>query len=454
MTTTIRKRDRDAIIQSLRAGVVPRRGQQHVQVGRAKEVEVLVDDIDRIVDEGSSIRFVIGAYGSGKTFFLNLVRAIGLERKLVTVHADLTPERRLYSTGGHARALYSELTRNMSTRSKPDGGALPAVVERFVSSALSDARRREIEPEAVLSERMQSLSEMVGGYDFARVVECYWRGHDTGDENLKSDALRWLRGEYSTRTDARKALGVRAIIDDANVYDHLKLLASFVRLAGFGGLLVCFDELVNLFKMANGRARNTNYEQILRILNDCLQGTAQGIGFLLGGTPEFLTDTRRGLYSYEALQTRLAENTYATGDLVDHSGPVIRLSSLTREDIYILLMKIRGVFAAGENEAALVPDEAIQAYMDHCSQRVGDAYFRTPRNTIKGFVHMLAVLDQNPQQSWEELVGHVDIEDEENVDLRPLPDDAEGDQRPSNAEVADQPNQGSTGDDELPSFRL
>lgn len=260
VTEPVKARDRDAIVQSLRAGVVPRTGHQHIQVGRANEVAALTSDLDRIADGGSGVRFVIGEFGSGKTFFLYLIRAIALRKRLVTVHGDLTPDRRLQGTGGQARALYSELMRNMATRSSPDGGALPAVVERFVATAVSEAHEAGVGTGTVILDRMRSLSEMVGGYDFAQVVEAYWRGHDTGSDVLKGDAIRWLRGEFSTKTDARSALGVRTIIDDAEVYDHLKLTARLVRLAGFGGLLVCLDEMVNLYKMANTRARNSNYE--------------------------------------------------------------------------------------------------------------------------------------------------------------------------------------------------
>ena len=350
----IRPRDRDAIVQSLRAGVVPRVGQQHIQVGRANEVTALVTDIDRIVDGGSSIRFAIGEYGAGKSFFLNLIRSIALERKLVTVHADLSPDRRLHATGGQARSLFAELMRNLATRSRPEGGAMASVVERFVTDSLSAAAARDVVPEVVIRERLAALEELTGGYDFAQVVAAYWKGHDTGNEQLKADAVRWLRGEYSTRTDARAALGVRTIIDDASFYDHLKLFARFVRLAGFGGVLVCLDELVNLYKLANTQARNSNYEQILRILNDCLQGSAAGLGFVLGGTPDMLLDTRRGMYSYAALQSRLAENTFAAAGLVDYSGPVLRLANLTPEDLYVLLGKLRHVFAAGDPAAYLV----------------------------------------------------------------------------------------------------
>ena len=451
--TKIKVKDRDAVIQSLRAGVVPRSGQHLIQVGRVKELEALIKDITRIVEGGTAIRFVIGEYGAGKTFFLSLVRSIGLQKKLVTAHADLTPDRRLHASKGQARSLYAELMRNLSTRAKPEGGALASVVEKFVSSAMTEGRSRDVTPEVIIRERLEHLSEMVGGYDFAEVIAAYWRGYDTGDDLLKSNAVRWLRGEFSTKTDARKALGVRTIVDDANFYDQLKLFARFVRSAGYGGFVICLDELVNLYKLANTQARKRNYEQILRILNDSLQGTSEGLGFVLGGTPEFLMDTRKGLYSYEALQSRLAENTFAGNGIVDFSHPVISLANLSQEDLYVLLTKIRFVFAAGDSSKYLISDEGIQAFMQHCFQRVGEAYFRTPRNTITAFINLLAVLEQNPELSVEDLIGQVAIQQEMNPDLMPLEEDetdTNGSEGPSTTTVFAE----TEDDDDLAAFKL
>ncbi|MCO4880949.1 ATP-binding protein [Paraburkholderia caribensis] len=408
--TTIRPRDRDAVLQSLRAGVVPRIGQHLIQVGRAHELEALLKDIERVADGGSAFRIVVGEYGAGKTFFLNLVRAIALEKKLVTVHADLNPDRRLHASGGQARSLYAELVKNMATRTKPEGGALAGVVEKFIGQAKTEAKATGRTSDEVIRAQLSQLTEMVNGYDFADVIAAYCRGFEEGNEKLKSDAVRWLRGEFTTRTDARQALGVRTIVDDASMYDQLKLLGRFVRLAGYSGLMVCLDEMVNLYKLANVQARNANYEQILRILNDSLQGTAERLGFVLGGTPEFLLDTRRGLYSYAALQSRLAENAFATNGLVDYSGPVIRLAALTPEDFYVLLDKLRIVYAFGDANKALVPEEAIPAFMAHCATRLGEAYFRTPRTTITAFINFLAVLEQNPSADWRALIGSMDIE--------------------------------------------
>ena len=416
----IKRRERDTIIQALRAGVVPKLGLRHIQVGRAREIEELLRDIERIREGGAAIRFIIGEYGSGKTFFLNLLRLIALEKGLVVLSADMAPDRRLYSTGGQSRSLYAEMTRNISTRTKPEGGAMASIVERFASQAVREAEQSEREPAEVIREKLAHLEELTGGFDFATVIARYWEGFDAGDDELKSAVLRWLRAEYATRTDARKALGVRTIVDDANVYDQLKLLALFVREAGYQGLLVSLDELVNLYKLASSQARKSNYEQILRILNDILQGTASHLGFLLGGTPEFLMDTRRGLYSYEALQSRLAENTFARDGLVDMSGPVIRLDNLTPEDLFVLLRNIRRVM---QDHNAALPDDALTGFMQHCSERIGDAYFRTPRNTVTAFVNMLSVLEQNPQADWRTLIGAVDVATEGGDDLTDIQDD-------------------------------
>ena len=430
----IRSRDRDAILQSLAAGVVPRRGLQHVQVGRAREVSALLSDLERIIDGGSAIRFVIGEYGSGKSFFLHLIRSAALEKNVVTMHGDLTPDRRIHATDGQARNLYAELARNLATRTNPEGGGLASVVERFIGQAQQEARAADGNVEDVIHQHLNKMSELVGGYDFAEVVAAYWRGHDQGDASLKASAVRWLRGEYATRTDARRDLGVRTIVDDGSVYDQLKLLARFVRLAGYTGLLVALDELVNLYKLANTRARSSNYEQILRILNDCLQGTVSHLGILMAGTPEFLTDTRRGLYSYEALQSRLSENRFASTGLKDFSGPVIRLPNLTPEELFVVLTKLRHVHASGDSAASALPDDALRAFMDHCSRRIGEAYFRTPRDTIRAFVQMLAILEQNPEAEWSDLVGKVRIEPEANPDIVGL--EEVGPTEPSGDELA------------------
>lgn len=408
----IRPRDRDAILQSLSAGVVPRRGQHLIQVGRRDEIGAMVRDLERLEDGGSAVRFLIGQYGSGKTFFLHLTRSLALSRGFVTVHADLTPTRRIHSTGGHGRALFAELAHNMATRTSPEGGALAAVVERFVSRAKRAADKRGVAAEVVIREHLRHFTDLVGGFDFAEVVAAYWKGHETGDISLKESAIRWLRAEYSTRTDARRDLGVRQIISDANVYDSLKLMSEFAKAAGYKGLIVVLDEMVNLYKLPSTQARRSNYEQILRIVNDGLQGGVGHMAVIMGGTPEFLMDPRRGLYSYEALQTRLAENQFAVDGLKDLSGPVIRLSALAQEELFVLLEKLRNIQAAGVVCDYVLPDEALSAFMKHCSERVGASYFQTPRNTIKSFVHLMAVLEQNPGADWRTLLKDVAIEED------------------------------------------
>lgn len=443
--STIRARDRDTVLQALRAGVVPRTGLAFIQVGRAKEVKALVGDIDRIADGGSAVRFVIGDYGSGKTFFLTLVRAIAQEKGLVTAHADLNPDRRLHGAQGQARSLYQELMRNLGTRTKPDA-AVGSVVERFISSALQEAKLSGSSVEATIHGRLHALSELTNGYDFAEVIAKYYAGHEQGNDQLKTSAVRWLRGEFATKTDARAALGVRSIVEDDAIYDQLKLFARFTRLAGYKGLLICCDELVNLLKIPHAGARNSNYEQLLRMVNDVLQGTTEGLGFIFGGTPESLMDPRRGLFSYAALETRLRENAFArTHGVDDVSGPVIRLTALSPEDLYVLLTKLRDVQASGDSAKYLLPDDGLHAFLAHCSNRIGASYFQTPRNTIRAFLDLLAVLETSPGAAWNSLIDALPVHADAAPTLEDEPDATKG----TDAETAP-----AVADDAFATFRL
>ncbi len=421
---TIKTRERQAIIASLSAGVTPRTGLQHIQVGRKKEIMSVVKDLETIVDGGSIFRLVIGEYGSGKSFFLQLMKTIALEKGLVVVSADLSPDRRLYASQGQARNLYKELMKNISTRTKPDGNGLVTIVEKFINHSREIADAKKCDVSEVIDHSLKGLKELVGGYDFATVIDSYSTAYERGNEQTKDDAVRWLRGEFNTKTDAMRALNVRSIVDDFSVYDYLKLMSLFVKKAGYEGLLINIDEMVNLYKLVNSQSRTSNYEQLLRILNDCLQGSAANMGFLLGGTPEFLNDTRRGLHSYEALKSRLAENRFSQKTKkVDYNSPVLGLDNLTPEELYILLHNLRHVFAGGEKQKYLLPDEALREFLNYCANHLGDYYFKTPRNTIKEFIHLLSQIEQYPDSNWKDLIATTNIAKEEISDMRDIYDD-------------------------------
>jgi len=410
MIKPIKAKERDAIIQSLKTGVVPRIGLQHIQVGRKEELGSFIKDIETIAGGGTSFRFIIGEYGSGKTFFMQLVKSIALEKGLVTFHTDLSPNKRLHGSDGQARTLFSELVVSAATRTKQDGNALANILERFISTAREEAEHSDKSVNDVIHSKLKELKDYVGGYDFAKVVSKYWDAYDAGDDNLKDCVLRWLKAEYTTKTDALRDLDVRTFISDASFYDSLKLHAVLVKQAGYKGLLVCLDEMVNLYKIANSVSRKSNYEEILRMLNDTLQGSFSNIGFVMCGTPEFMTDGNRGLYSYEALKSRLSENTFAKQlGVTDYNSIALRLSNLTQEEMLILLKNLRHVFASGNPDNYLVPDEALMSFLMHCSNKIGDSYFRTPRNTIKGFLDLLSTIEQYPSIKWSDIIEKIEV---------------------------------------------
>lgn len=385
-------------------------GLQHIQVGRSDELKSFINNITTIANGGTSFRFVVGEYGSGKTFFLSLVRSIALQQGLVTMNADLSPTKRLHGTDGQARLLLSELIASLSTRTKQDGNALQNILEKFIFMARTEAEQHQRNVISVIHEQLSELNEYPGGYAFAQAVKKYWEAYEEGNNILKGCALRWLKAEYTTKTDSLRDVGVREFIDDSSLYNTLKLYSILIQKAGYKGLLICMDEMMNLYKISNSLSRKANYEEILNILNNTLQGTLTNIGFIMSGTPEFLTDGNRGLYSYEALKSRLAENSFSKKiGLVDYNSTVLRLSNLTKEELYLLLRNLRNVFAGGDESKYLVPDEALLAYLNHCANKIGDSYFRTPRNTIKGFLDLLSMLEQYPNLQWSDMIEKIEI---------------------------------------------
>ena len=407
--TEIKRRERDAVLQSLQAGLVPRTGLHLIQVGRKDEVAAVLTDLERIEQGGAAFRIVLGRFGSGKSFFLNLVRTLALQKRMVVVQADMSMERRIHASGGQARALFSELMRNLATKSKPDGGALRNLCEGWISDVQNKVKVAGGDDEEVkrsIFGNLRDLQNLVGGFEFAEVLSKYYEGYAAGNDALQGAALRWLRGEYTTKTDARAALGVRRIIDDENFYDSVKLVAAFCVKAGYTGLLVNLDELVVLsHRLPSSRARQTNYEAILTILNDCLQGTVQNLAFLLAGTDEFLEDKHRGLYSYDALRSRLAENRFAGAGVKDFSGPVLRLQNLSAEDLFVLLSNIRNVQAFGDSTKYVLPDDALVAILRKANETLGADYYKTPRDIVRSFVGLINVVEQNPGRDWRSFLG-------------------------------------------------
>lgn len=410
----ISRREGKVILDALNAGVVPRAGLRHIAVGRLREIAALKQDMDHIREGGATIRFVVGRFGSGKSFLLQLARTHALESKFVVADADFSPERRLHGTSGQALATYRELMKNLSTQTRPDGNALPAIIERWISNVQASLSATQgLTPntpgfaEAIKSEilaTVNQMEELVHGFDFGLVISAYYQGYVESNDDLKSNAIRWLRGEFNTKTEAREALGVRSIINDDNFYDYLKVLARFVHDVGYAGLLICLDEGVNLYRITHSAARVGNYEKLLSIVNDCLQGRAGYFGFVFGGTPEFLEDQRRGLFSYEALRTRLSSSRFVTDDMRDFSGPVLSLPPLTAEEIYVLLQKVRDIHRECVPGSKGIDDTSIVAYMEESLRRIGAREFATPRELIREFVTLLNLLTQYPEKPWREII--------------------------------------------------
>ena len=416
--------ERNIIIRALRSGVVPKIGLQYIQVGRLQEIKALLQDFEGLCNGGAIFRLIEGVYGSGKTFFLYLMKNVAFAKGLVTATADLSPDQRFHSTQGQARKLCTELIHNLSVAKSPNGGALKLILNQYIHTLKLDTKTQNLTEEKVLQKRLAEFAEYPCGFDFAAVVRLYYQADRQGDDETASSAIKWFSAEYSSKIEARRDLGVRMIVNDENWYDYLKLLAIFIRQAGYKGLLVEIDEMVNLYRISNSRTRQNNYEQILRILNDCLQGNASSIGFLLGATPDFISDTTRGLFCYEALRSRLAQNAFSgIKGAVDYSAPILHLETLEQEDLLVLLEKLRDIYCTEDTLKSKITMDVLLAFMNHCFNKIGAAYYKTPRNTVKAFLDMLAILDQNPQLDISDLIGETVVAEDKAPALLPIDDD-------------------------------
>lgn len=409
------KRIAAVIVNSLKGGVVPRIGLPYITVGREREIAALLHDLDLVSEGGASFRFVVGRYGAGKSFLLQTIRNHAMGKGFVVCDADLSPERRLQGGNGQGLATYRELIRNLSTKTQPEGGALNLILDRWVSNVESQVTLEDgIGPDAPgfsdaverrILTTIRDLQELVHGYDFARLLTMYWRAHLEGDGDTKASVTKWFRGEFRNKTEARQELGVNIAIGDDDWYDYLKLFATFLRGAGYQGLIVLVDELVNLYKIPNAISRQYNYEKILTMYNDTLQGKAHYLGIIMSGTPQSIEDRRRGIYSYEALRSRLTQGRFAQGGLVDMLAPVIRLQPLTHEELLVLIEKLADIHAGLFGyERALTQGDLVR-FLQVEYGRVGADTHLTPREVIRDFVEMLDILSQNPSLTIDGLLS-------------------------------------------------
>lgn len=406
------------ILNSLKGGVVPRIGLPYITVGREIEIQALLHDLDLIADGGASFRFLVGRYGSGKSFLIQTIRTHSMGENFVVADADLSPERRLQGGQGQGLATYRELIRNLSTKTRPEGGALALVLDRWVKNIQRKAAEEcgsssgtvyAQKFHGVLEAFLDPLCELVHGYDFSAVFKKYAFAFAEEDAEAKACVVKWLRGEYRTKTEARRELGVNACIADDSWYDYLKLLAEFLTGAGYKGLVVMIDELVNLYKIPNSVTRQNNYEKILTMYNDTLQGKARHLGIIMGGTPQSIEDRRRGVYSYEALRSRLAQGRFAGEGLSDMLAPVIRLNPLTYEELLVLIEKLAEIHAGYfEYERSLSEDDLI-SFLQIEFGRVGSDSHLTPREVIRDFIELLDIVYQNPSISISTLLDSEDF---------------------------------------------
>lgn len=414
--TEIPKRTLITMMNALSSGVVPRRGLEYIAVGRRRETETFVGDLEDTAEGGGAFRFISGRYGNGKSFMIQMVRNYAMDRGFMVMDADLAINRRLTGSKGEGLNTYRELVRNMAVKARPDGGAMESVLQNWLYPIIDEEGS---DPKAVRSAIRRATSDMSGMMfyqDFVYVLGAY--AEDLISNRDDSPAIRWFKGEFDLKSDARRDLSIAMIIGDSNWYDMVKLWAEFSVRAGMKGLVVFMDEAVVLYKIQNRTSRSNNYERLLTMFNDIMQGKASHISMYVCGTPEFITDPDRGLYSYEALRSRLVSGRFENG-YDNYLGPVINLRPLTSEEIFVLLRTLRGMHEQRYAYESGITDEMLETYLRTVTATIGGRDMVTPREITRDFISLLDTLHQNPNAKFSEMVEgrHVDADRNPDDDL-------------------------------------
>lgn len=432
MIDNIKPKEATSIINSLIGGVVPKIGVQHITVGRSEEIEAFISSLNDVKNGHSLAKFWIGDFGSGKSFMLHLLNTVALKQKFVVANADFTPDNRLYANDGKSVLLYSAIMDNIAIQTKPEGGALQTLLEKWIEQVITKTAeehhislvdiRKEENLALIQNAIMKTINEIteVGGFDFGSVIVKYYEGYIKNDEYLRRNALKWLKGEYKTKTEARQDLGVREIVNDQNFYDMLKNFCKLFVSMGYSGFMINLDEAINLYKISTSVMREKNYEKILSIYNDCFQGKISNLLINFAGTKEFLENERRGLFSYQALKSRLQTNKFESLEIRDYAQPVIKLTPLDHNEIFVLLKKLKLIFDFNYKTDIKISDEEISAFMEEIFNKPGASEFLTPREVIRDFLNILNIIRQNPEVDKTKLFGDIEIEDERPNDLNVL----------------------------------
>lgn len=432
MIDNIKPKEATSIINSLIGGVVPKIGVQHITVGRSEEIEAFISSLNDVKNGHSLAKFWIGDFGSGKSFMLHLLNTVALKQKFVVANADFTPDNRLYANDGKSVLLYAAIMDNIAIQTKPEGGALQTLLEKWIEQVINKTAeehhislidiRKEENLALIQNAIMKTINEIteVGGFDFGSVIVKYYEGYIKNDEYLRRNALKWLKGEYKTKTEARQDLGVREIVNDHNYYDMLKNFCKLFVSMGYSGFMINLDEAINLYKISTSVAREKNYEKILSIYNDCFQGKISNLLINFAGTKEFLENERRGLFSYQALKSRLQTNKFESLEIRDFAQPVIKLTPLDHNEIFVLLKKLKLIFDLNYKTDIIISDEEISAFMEEIFNKTGASEFLTPREVIRDFLNILNIIRQNPGIDKTRLFRDLEIEDERPNDLNIL----------------------------------
>lgn len=335
------------IIDSLRNGTVPAEGTENIAVGIDEELTEIQDQIERTREDKSAFKFIIGDYGSGKTFFSTSVREMAYDKKFVVSSVVISQETPLHKF----EELYRKIMEGMRTSENKKIPAFNFILEEWLLNIedkvieiegldpYEDSKKFQIEMNKRINEELMIVGSIAAS--FANAIRAFYKAKYEGDTVLAQGAVAWLKGD-NVRAELKSKLGVIGTITRENSFEFFRALLQMIKTAGYEGLMIILDEVETVQKLVRKDMRSAAYENLRFFIDESDRNSFPSCFFLYTGTTD-LMESEKGFKSLEPLYQRIKVEREKGDKFKNLRQPVMFLDGLNRDRLYEVACRVRNI---------------------------------------------------------------------------------------------------------------
>lgn len=407
----------ESIINALKNGNVPPEGVGEICVGRERELEEFDKIFSKVKDGAAVTRFLNGEFGSGKSFFLKLLEERALADNFVVAKVTLSRD----VPFNKFEVVYRSIVASLRCKT---GTSLEHIIEKWTTQLRMMALRETTDPyqqERIVIDNINNDLKEVRKHatTFAAAIENYYKLSARGDQETAKYAMAWLSGEKNIPYTIKRQFGVKGDIDRENAFKYLEALSSFLMALKYSGLIILIDEAEHIMTLHTKKLRDTAYDYMRFIYDECSLGRFHNTLFIFAGTPEFFEDPKMGVPSYTALNERIED--VLNTEFKDLRKPIIRLDGFKKDNLMELSDRLISMHEEVYEWEAKPVRESLDGIIARHEANAELTGYISPRNFVKSFISVLDVVQQNPELRSEEEI--LDLFEEKEMEFEEFEDE-------------------------------